>query len=285
MAHLKSIPGGVLTLKLPPVESADPVDLARQIREMLTGVPAPRSRDCRLRRRRKLNRCLRGPTSPHLLAAAAAAINWIRTRRAQWSDVRRRFRARPSQWAGASAGSTNRSNSRTLRTPMNQRPLPTNRRAHQPTTREPEDAPLIKSGVSPPSGRPGGRPRHCRRLLSIGRRFAASSAAPPHASTAAVQKPVEVTRNPSCPSRPQSRTRSVLESVRMGCGGSRRSTSSSARAAAGFRSTSRAGDALAGKAQAALSESRARIRRDAHGRSETGGNDDDQSDSSKRRSA
>ena len=38
IAHLKSIPGGVLTLKLPPVESADPVDLARQIREMLTGV-------------------------------------------------------------------------------------------------------------------------------------------------------------------------------------------------------------------------------------------------------
>ena len=40
LAHLKSIPGGVLTLKLPPVESADPVDLAKQIREMLTGVPA-----------------------------------------------------------------------------------------------------------------------------------------------------------------------------------------------------------------------------------------------------
>src|SRR5436189_5827253 len=40
LAHLKSIPGGVLTLKLPPVESADPIDLARQIRELLTGVPA-----------------------------------------------------------------------------------------------------------------------------------------------------------------------------------------------------------------------------------------------------
>src|SRR4029450_5370402 len=40
MAHLKSIPGGVLTLKMPPVESADPIDLARQIRELLTGVAA-----------------------------------------------------------------------------------------------------------------------------------------------------------------------------------------------------------------------------------------------------
>ena len=41
LAHLKTIPGGVLTLKLPPVESADPIDLARQIREMLTGAPSP----------------------------------------------------------------------------------------------------------------------------------------------------------------------------------------------------------------------------------------------------
>ena len=40
IAHLKTVPGGVLTLKLPPVESADPLDLARQIREMLTGTPA-----------------------------------------------------------------------------------------------------------------------------------------------------------------------------------------------------------------------------------------------------
>ena len=39
IAHLKSVPGGVPTLTLPPVESADPVDLARQIREILTGVP------------------------------------------------------------------------------------------------------------------------------------------------------------------------------------------------------------------------------------------------------
>ena len=52
MAHLKSIPGGVLTLKMPPVESADPVDLARQIRELLTGVPASRLRHLLLLKRR-----------------------------------------------------------------------------------------------------------------------------------------------------------------------------------------------------------------------------------------
>ena len=39
MAHLRTIPGGVLTLKLPPINAADPVDLARQIREMLTCTP------------------------------------------------------------------------------------------------------------------------------------------------------------------------------------------------------------------------------------------------------
>lgn len=94
IAHLKSVPGGVLTLKLPPVESADPVDLARQIREMLTGVPAAA-----------------GPTepapartSPHLLAAATAAINWIRTRREGWIDQRPEdFSPAPVvQWTGVS---------------------------------------------------------------------------------------------------------------------------------------------------------------------------------------
>ena len=78
MAHLEKIPGGVLTLQLPPVDSADPVALARQIREMLTGTsespgaaaapPAPLS------------------ASPYLLAAANAAITWIRARRADWEQ-------------------------------------------------------------------------------------------------------------------------------------------------------------------------------------------------------
>ena len=56
IAHLKSVPGGVLTLKLPSVESADPVDLARQIREMLTGIPAPAPIPSLLRFQRPLRR-------------------------------------------------------------------------------------------------------------------------------------------------------------------------------------------------------------------------------------
>ena len=102
MAHLKSIPGGVLTLKLPPVESADPIDLARQIREMLTGIPvvagatsagAGSATDAPPR-----------GASPHLRAAAIAAINWIRARRTQWADERpRELAPEPAaQWAGAS---------------------------------------------------------------------------------------------------------------------------------------------------------------------------------------
>jgi hypothetical protein len=86
LAHLKTIPGGVLTLTLPTVESADPADLARQIRELLTGTPAPASAgftdfgdDTAIDEE---------PTvSPHLLAAASAAINWVRSRRALWADV------------------------------------------------------------------------------------------------------------------------------------------------------------------------------------------------------
>jgi hypothetical protein len=90
IAHLKSIPGGVLTLKLPPVESADPVDLARQIREMLTGAPASgftsfASDGLAAPKLAEAEQAEPG-TSPHLLAAAAAAINWIHTRRAQWES-------------------------------------------------------------------------------------------------------------------------------------------------------------------------------------------------------
>jgi hypothetical protein len=104
MRHLKSIPGGVLTLKLPPVESADPVDLARQIREMLTGVPVAAESELAGFGGGESSIDAFAGTSPHLLAAAAAAINWIRTRRAQWTDVRPGdFAPEPvAQWAGAS---------------------------------------------------------------------------------------------------------------------------------------------------------------------------------------
>jgi hypothetical protein len=86
IAHLKSVPGGVLTLKLPPVESADPVDLARQIREMLTGVPTVRPPAPARIEVPTLNDAAEPGTSPHVLEAAATAISWIRARRAQWSE-------------------------------------------------------------------------------------------------------------------------------------------------------------------------------------------------------
>ena len=106
MTHLKTIPGGVLTLKLPPVESADPVDLARQIRELLTGVPAtPPPAAAKVQASPATARVQAAPppakvqprpapvvvapppgASPQLLAAATATVEWIRARQAQWSE-------------------------------------------------------------------------------------------------------------------------------------------------------------------------------------------------------
>jgi hypothetical protein len=88
MAHIKSV-GGVLTLKLPPVTSADPIALANQIREMLTGVAPIASEPAA------------PTTSPDLLRAATAAITWIRTRRAQWATEQFDFAPEPlAQTAG-----------------------------------------------------------------------------------------------------------------------------------------------------------------------------------------
>jgi hypothetical protein len=104
LAQLKRIPGGVLTLKLPPVESADPAELARQIRELLTGTPAAAPAgftnfggDAEIDRQPAV--------SPHLLAAASAAINWVRTRRALWTDAAPiEFAPDPAaQWPSATA--------------------------------------------------------------------------------------------------------------------------------------------------------------------------------------
>jgi hypothetical protein len=74
-ARLKAVPGGVPTLKLPPVSSADPSALAKEIRALTAApkaaAPAPKPK---------------GP-SPHLIAAAKAAIVWIHLRQAQWADM------------------------------------------------------------------------------------------------------------------------------------------------------------------------------------------------------
>jgi hypothetical protein len=103
LAHLKAVPGGVLTLRLPPVESADPLDLARQIREMLTGPPVsahpgPTSVAAGLRNTAPVG------TSPDLLGAAAAAISWIRSRRAQWVEEQQEDAVPEpvAQWTGVS---------------------------------------------------------------------------------------------------------------------------------------------------------------------------------------
>jgi hypothetical protein len=80
--YLMTIRGGVPTLKLPPVESADPLDLAKQIRALLTGAPAtvPASIPA--------SAVAAAPVraSADLLAAAAVAVSWIRARRGQWSE-------------------------------------------------------------------------------------------------------------------------------------------------------------------------------------------------------
>ena len=82
IAQLKKIPGGVLTVTLPTVEQADPVDIARQIREILTGSMAPDG---------DLTSPVSVPAppigaSPQLIAAARATIGWIQARRARWAE-------------------------------------------------------------------------------------------------------------------------------------------------------------------------------------------------------
>jgi hypothetical protein len=63
LARLRQVPGGVPTITLPPVTTADPKALAEQVREILEG---PKG------------------ASVQLIAAANAAIGWIRKRRASW---------------------------------------------------------------------------------------------------------------------------------------------------------------------------------------------------------
>ena len=135
-AHLRRIPGGVPTLTLPPVETADPLDLVRQIRELLAGTSSlQRSTPARARSKPAPVRPAPAPVrstqpapvrdtpapvrstpatanapvpapvpretapvsaSPHVLAAGAAAVTWIRARRAQWSETFEPYNFAPS---------------------------------------------------------------------------------------------------------------------------------------------------------------------------------------------
>lgn len=72
LRRLKSVPRSVPTLKLPPPAGLDVKALAAEVRALLGGpasAPAPVG------------------TSPYLLAAATAAVNWIRSRRASWEEL------------------------------------------------------------------------------------------------------------------------------------------------------------------------------------------------------
>ena len=107
LARLRAIPGGVLTLKLPPVSSADPVAIAKDIRTMLAGetaaqAPAPVRAPAPAPVRAPAPK-VSGP-SPHLVAAAKAMIDWMHTRQAQWAEAERLHLAPEPLPVSASAG-------------------------------------------------------------------------------------------------------------------------------------------------------------------------------------
>jgi hypothetical protein len=91
LARLRAVPGGVLTVKLPPVSSADPPALAKEIRTILAGeaatpaAPAPSAAPAP-----KV-----AALSPHLVAAANAMIEWVHLRQAQWADEHRLLAPEP----------------------------------------------------------------------------------------------------------------------------------------------------------------------------------------------
>jgi len=81
LRRLQSAPGGgVPSLRLPSPTSVDPRALADEIRELLGESPAPPAARPVIEQRAPT-------TSIHLIMAATAAIDWIRTRRASWPPV------------------------------------------------------------------------------------------------------------------------------------------------------------------------------------------------------
>ena len=91
-ARLKAVPGGVPTLQLPPVASADPAALAKEIRKLLAGeatvpppAPAVVSRSVATAKATAPPKPM--GASPQVMAAARAAVTWIRLQRAQWAEL------------------------------------------------------------------------------------------------------------------------------------------------------------------------------------------------------
>jgi hypothetical protein len=112
LLKLKTIPGGVPTLRLPAVTAADPPALAKEIRAVLESVknapPPPPKATAPAKSKHaskqggplsetgttKPTAAPRQPApatpagpSPHVIAAAKAAINWIHTRSAHWAEI------------------------------------------------------------------------------------------------------------------------------------------------------------------------------------------------------
>jgi PEGA domain len=86
LRRLRAVPRVVPTLKLPPAAGLDVKALAADVRSLLgepVRSPAPAG------------------TSPNLLAAAAAAVRWVHSRRARWQDVSPEETASPRPHAPA----------------------------------------------------------------------------------------------------------------------------------------------------------------------------------------
>ena len=256
-----------------------PVDLARQIREMLTGfLPVPEPRIGRLRRRRELERCRRG----HLAAPARSGGRRHQldshAPRTMVRRAPRRFRPRARRRMGRRAGRTKRTTNPTNLTnptnPSNQA-NPTNLCRTRRSPANPTNlarlarpyAPLIKAWLPRVAALAAVVGIAAAVASRTGRRFAAASAAP---RTIRQHRPRRQTRRGDSETRRRAAGREAESSIRCrkcpdGSRCSRRSTSSSARAAAGFRSTSegarcsrREGTACAFRIASAATTTRAR---------------------------
>ena len=99
LARLRAVPGGVPTLQLPPVATADPAVLAKEIRKLLAGqavAPASPAKPVAAARPIALAsvaapKLVPAPkpagASPRVIAAAKATVTWIRLQRAQWPEL------------------------------------------------------------------------------------------------------------------------------------------------------------------------------------------------------
>ena len=181
LAHLKKIPGGVLTLRLPPVDKADPAALVRQIREMLTGVLPPAAGSASFGAPAPASASAAPPSfghpapaaplgaSPQLIAGATAAIRWIRMRQAQWAALD--AAAQPvAAYATPGSGATHESDE-----PEYYEPIPLSDEPYEPETivepeepAEPEGPSAMARAAGVAAGVGGGVAALLPRLVPLG---------------------------------------------------------------------------------------------------------------------